>query len=113
MRVKKEVLAHGAKGGFTNATDLADYLAKKGVPFRDAHELVGRIVLYCSKKNQGLEDLTLEEYQTLSPVFSADLFEAIGIEYCVRNRQVTGGPAPETVLKAIEFSQQELEQLLW
>ncbi len=113
MKIKKEVMAHGAKGGFTNATDLADYLAKKGVPFRDAHELVGRIVLYCSKKNQGLEDLTLEEYQTLSPVFSADLFEAIGIEYCVRNRQVTGGPAPETVLKAIEFSQQELEQLLW
>ncbi len=113
MRVKKEVLAHGAKGGFTNATDLADYLAKKGVPFRDAHELVGRIVLYCNKKNQGLEDLTLEEYQTLSPVFSADLFEAIGIEYCVRNRQVTGGPAPDTVFKAIAFSQQELKQLVW
>ncbi len=113
MKVKREVMAQGAKGGFTNATDLADYLAKKGVPFRDAHELVGRIVLYCSKKNQGLEDLTLEEYQTLSPVFNVDLFKAIGIEYCVRNRQVTGGPAPEAVSRSIVFGQKELEQLLW
>ncbi|MHB8126455.1 MAG: argininosuccinate lyase [Desulfitobacteriaceae bacterium] len=113
MKVKREVMAQGAKGGFTNATDLADYLAKKGVPFRDAHELVGRIVLYCSKNNQGLEDLTLEEYQTLSSIFSTDLFEAIGIEYCVRSRQVTGGPAPEAVLKAVVSSKKELERLLW
>lgn len=113
MKVRIEVMAQGAKGGFTNATDLADYLAKKGVPFRDAHELVGRIVLYCSKKNEALEDLTLDEYKKLSPVFDADLFEEISIEKCVRSRQVTGGPAPEAVLKAIEFSRKELEQLLW
>jgi argininosuccinate lyase len=113
MKVRPEVMAQGARGGFTNATDLADYLAKKGVPFRDAHELVGRIVLHCSKNNQGLEDMTLEEYRSLSAVFEADLFEEIGIENCVRQRMVTGGPAPETVLKAIAFSRQELEQLLW
>ncbi|HWQ71570.1 MAG TPA: argininosuccinate lyase [Desulfitobacteriaceae bacterium] len=113
MKVRTEVMAQGAKGGFTNATDLADYLAKKGVPFRDAHELVGRIVLYCSKQNLGLEDLTLAEYQELSPVFSTDLFEDIKIENCVRSRQVTGGPAPEAVMKAIELSRKELEQLRW
>jgi argininosuccinate lyase len=113
MKVRPEVMAQGAKGGFANATDLADYLAKKGVPFRDAHEIVGRIVLHCSKKNLGLEDLTLEEYQKLSPVFSADLFENIKIENCVRSRRITGGPAPEAVIKAIELSRKELEQLLW
>lgn len=113
MKVRPEVMAQGAKGGFTNATDLADYLAKKGVPFRDAHEIVGRIVLHCSKKNLGLENLPLEEYQKLSPVFDVDLFEDITIEKCVRSRQVIGGPAPEAVMKAIEFSRKELNQLLW
>jgi argininosuccinate lyase len=111
MKVNREVMAHGAKGGFTNATDLADYLAKKNVPFREAHEIVGRIVLYCTKKGCGLEDLNLEEFKEFSNVFAEDLFERIGIEYCVRERKLTGGPAPETVSRAIEISRQELEKL--
>lgn len=111
MKVNREVMANGAKGGFTNATDLADYLAKKSVPFREAHEIVGRIVLHCSKRGCGLEDLTLKEYQEFSEVFGDDLFETIGIEYCVRHRKLTGGPAPETVAKAIELSRQELGRI--
>ncbi|WP_434510561.1 argininosuccinate lyase [Desulfitobacterium sp. AusDCA] len=112
MKVNREVMAKGAKGGFTNATDLADYLAKKNVPFREAHEIVGRLVLYCTKKGCSLEDLKLEEFQEFSEVFSEDLFERIGIEYCVRERKLTGGPAPETVLRAIELSKQELDRVL-
>ncbi len=113
MVVNREVMARGAKGGFTNATDLADYLAKKGVPFREAHELVGRIVLLCSKKGIGLEELCLSYYQELSPVFEADLFAAIGIEHCVRARKITGGPSPATVAEGIQESREVLEKLLW
>ncbi|MDQ7094158.1 argininosuccinate lyase [Desulfosporosinus sp. PR] len=112
MQVQREAMAGGAKGGFTNATDLADYLAKKGVPFREAHELVGRIVLHCTKQGIGLEELTLSEYQTISPVFANDLFEAIGIEHCVRARKIIGGPSPETVAEAIRQSQAVLLKLL-
>ncbi|WP_407313795.1 argininosuccinate lyase [Desulfosporosinus sp. SB140] len=112
MQVHRGAMARGAKGGFTNATDLADYLAKKGVPFREAHELVGRIVLNCTKQGKGLEELTLSEYQTISPVFDDDLFEAIGIEHCVRARKITGGPSPETVAQGIQQSQEGLLRLL-
>ena len=112
MKVNKEVMAQGAKGGFTNATDLADYLAKKNVPFREAHEIVGKLVLYCSKKGCGLEDLTLEEFQQFSGVFAEDLFESISVEYCVRQRKLPGGPAPESVAQAIEWTEKAMEQLL-
>lgn len=112
MKVNRVVMAQGAKGGFTNATDLADYLAKKNVPFREAHEIVGRIVLHCTKKGCGLEDLKLEEYKQFSDVFSEDLFTSIGIEYCVRERKLTGGPAPEAVTRTIELSRQELEKIV-
>jgi len=112
MQVHRDTMAWGAKGGFTNATDLADYMAKKGIPFRDAHELVGRIVLHCSKKGIGLEDLNLSEYQELSPIFEADLFETIGIEHCVRARKITGGPSPETVAEAIRVSRDVLVGLV-
>ena len=113
MQVHGDTMALGAKGGFTNATDLADYMAKKGVPFREAHELVGRIVLQCSKKGVGLEDLNLRDYQELSPIFEEDLFRSIGIEYCVRARKITGGPSPETVAEGIKVSRKALESLTW
>ena len=112
MVVHREAMAFGAKGGFTNATDLADYMAKKGVPFREAHELVGHIVLLCSKKGIGLEELGLSDYQELSPIFEEDLFGAIGIEHCVRARKITGGPSPETVAEGIRVSRDVLEKLL-
>jgi len=113
MQIHRDTLSRGAKGGFTNATDLADYLAKKGLPFREAHELVGRIVLHCSKQEIGLEDLSLSDYQALSPIFEEDLFEAIGIEFCVRARKLKGGPSPETVAEGIRVSRQMLENLSW
>lgn len=113
MQVNREVLSRGAKGGFTNATDLADYLAKKGLPFREAHELVGRIVLHCSRQGIGIEELSLSDYQALSPIFEEDLFKAIGIEYCVRARKLTGGPSPETVAEGIRVSRQVLDNIKW
>lgn len=112
MRVNKDVMAQGAKGGFTNATDLADYLAKKGVPFREAHEIIGRIVLHCSKRGLGLEEMTLTEYRGFSPVFADDLFAEIKIEQCVRARKVVGGPAPEVVAQVIAQSREKLNALL-
>ncbi|AFQ42359.1 argininosuccinate lyase [Desulfosporosinus meridiei] len=113
MQVHRDIMAFGAKGGFTNATDLADYMAKKGVPFREAHEFVGRIVLHCSKEGLGLEDLSLSDYQAISPIFEEDLFSSIGIEHCVRARKITGGPSPETVFEGIRLSRQALDELLW
>jgi argininosuccinate lyase len=113
MKVNQGAMAEGAKGGFTNATDLADYLAKKSVPFREAHEIVGRLVLLCSKRGCGLEDLTLAEFQQFSPVFKTDLFESIGIEYCVRHRNIPGGPAPESVAQAIHLTERILEETTW
>lgn len=113
MKVNPGAMAEGAKGGFTNATDLADYLAKKSVPFREAHEIVGHLVLFCSKRGCGLEDLTLKEFQEFSSVFEEDLFESIGIEYCVRHRNITGGPAPESVGQAIRLTEKALEEVIW
>lgn len=113
MKVNRNAMAEGAKGGFTNATDLADYLAKKSVPFREAHEIVGHLVLFCSKRGCGLEDLTLKEFQEFSLVFEADLFESIGIEYCVRHRSIAGGPAPESVRQAIGLTEKALEEIIW
>lgn len=112
MQVHRDTMAWGAKGGFTNATDLADYMAKLGIPFREAHELVGRIVLHCSKKGIGLEEMSLSDYQKLSPIFDEDLFETIGIENCVRARKITGGPSPETVAEGIRVSREILAGLV-
>lgn len=113
MKVNRNAMAEGAKGGFTNATDLADYLAKKSVPFREAHEIVGHLVLFCSKRGCGLEDLTLKEFKEFSLVFEEDLFESIGIEYCVRHRSIPGGPAPESVRQAIGLTEKALEEMIW
>jgi argininosuccinate lyase len=101
LEVNKEVMEKGAKGGFTNATDVADYLAKKGVPFREAHEIVGRLVLHCSKVQIALEEMTLEEYQEVSHAFEVDLYKFITVEHCARARKVPGGPAPEIVAAGI------------
>lgn len=113
MHINKDVMEEEAKKGFTNATDLADYLAKKGIPFRDSHEIVGKLVLDCSKRRCALEDLTLEELREVSPVFDSDLFEAISLEYCVRSRNIPGGPAPDTVKQSIHLSRENLDKLRW
>ncbi|MDR3270496.1 MAG: argininosuccinate lyase [Peptococcaceae bacterium] len=113
MRVRKEEMYRAARGGFTNATDLADYLAAKGVPFREAHEIVGRLVLHCTKRQIGLEELSLAEYREISVVFAEDLYQAISIEQCVRRRDIPGGPGPDAVRQAIMQSREELRGLVW
>lgn len=108
MSIRKENMAKAARGGFTNATDVADYLAKKGVPFREAHEIVGKAVFYCLQQGKALEELTMAEYQELSPVFDQDVYAAIGVEYCAAARKVQGGPAPEAVKQAIARTRERL-----
>ncbi|NLM22441.1 MAG: argininosuccinate lyase [Peptococcaceae bacterium] len=111
MKVNASVMASEAKKGFTNATDLADYLAKKDIPFREAHAIVGKLVLECSKKNCGLEDLTLEELKKASPVFEQDIYQTISLEKCVQARNLPGGPAPAAVREALKQSRELLQQL--
>lgn len=101
MRVRKERMLAAAREGFTNATDLADYLVRKGVPFREAHAQVGKMVLYALGKGRVLEDLSLEEMRQFAPAVGEDVYEALDIRRCVAARRVLGGPAPETVRQAI------------
>ncbi|QRN85029.1 argininosuccinate lyase [Clostridia bacterium] len=103
MKVKKDNMAQGAKGGFTNATDVADYLAKKNVPFREAHGIVGQLVYKCIEEGRVLEDLSIEEYRNYSPAFEEDIYEVIDIYECVEKRVLTGGPAPTTVANHIDI----------
>ncbi|MEA4896410.1 MAG: argininosuccinate lyase [Oscillospiraceae bacterium] len=102
MRLYPENMRSAAQRGFINATDCADYLVKKGLPFRDAYSIVGKLVSRCIEKGKTLETLELEEYRSFSPVFEADLYEAIALETCVASRKAAGGPARESVLKQIE-----------
>ncbi len=108
MTVNKTVMKKGAEGGFTNATDAADYLVKKGLAFRDAHEVIGKLVLYCVTNKTNLNELTLDEYKALSPLFDQDIYEAISLETCVNLRQVIGGPAKDQMDKVIKINQEYL-----
>jgi len=110
MQVRENVMRKAAAGGFTNATDLADYLVKKGLPFREAHEVAGKIVRHCVEKEKDLEGLTLEEYREFSPVFKEDVYDFISTERCVAARNIYGGPAPETVREAIARHRERLKQ---
>lgn len=100
MRFHKDKMEKSAKGGFTNATDAADYLVGKGVPFRDAHGIVGQLVLYCIEKNITLDDMSLQEYKAISDVFEQDIYEAVSVENCV-NRRLTIGAPGEKAMKEI------------
>lgn len=102
MRIRKERMLQGAKGGFTNATDVADYLVKHGLPFRDAHAVVGKMVAYCIEKDTVIDALSMEEMKKFSSLIEADIYEAISLETCVNQRKLTGGPAVETMRKVIE-----------
>lgn len=101
MTVRKDNMLKGAKGGFTNATDVADYLVKKGLPFREAHGVVGKMVFYALEHNKSLDDLTMDEYKQCSDIFEDDIYDAISMTTCVNDRKIIGGPAKETVEKAI------------
>ncbi|MCD7958573.1 MAG: argininosuccinate lyase [Ruminococcus sp.] len=97
MRVNKENMRAAAAKGFINATDCADYLVKKGMPFRDAYKISGTLVAQCIESGLTLETLPLEEYQKLTPLFDTDVYQAISLETCVRGRISQGGPSPDAV----------------
>lgn len=103
MRVKKEHMKEAAGRGFINATDLADYLTKKGMPFRSAYKLVGEIVAKCIAGGKTLETLSLSEYQTYSELFENDLYEEISLETCVKKRVSEGGPGPDSVKEQLRY----------
>ena len=109
MTVHPENMRKAAADGFINATDLADYLTKKGEPFRSAYKLVGQIVAECGSKGLVLETLPLERYREYSSLFEADLFHEIGLENCMRRRTSLGGTAPESVTAQIAEMQKRLE----
>ena len=110
MVFNKDNMENSAKHGFTNATDAADYLVNKGVPFRDAHGIVGQLVLYCIDKNIALDDMSIEEYKNISPVFDEDIYEAISIKNCVERRVTIGAPGQEAMKKVIEINEQYLSK---
>lgn len=101
MKVKKDIMLRGAKGGFANATDVADYLVKKGVPFRDSHSIVGQMVAKAIGLNKNLDDFTLDEFKECSPLIEEDIYEAISMATCVGDRKLKGGPAPERTKQEI------------
>ena len=108
MKFNNEVMEVSAKNGFTNATDAADYLVNHGVAFRDAHGIVGQLVLYCIEKDIALDDMTLEEYKAISPVFEEDIYEAISMKTCVDKRMTIGAPSKSAMEKVIAIYEEYL-----
>ena len=111
LRFRTDVMRRGASGGFTNATDAADYLVKKGLPFRDAHEVLGKLVLHCIGENKALLDLPLEGLRAFSPLFDEDVYTALSMETCVNTRRLPGGPAPDMVQQTIDEDRAFLRSL--
>ena len=108
MTFHKENMENSAKNGFTNATDAADYLVGHGVAFRDAHGIVGQLVLTCEEKGISLDELKLEDYQNISPVFQEDIYEAISMKTCVERRNTIGAPGHQAMMSVIELNEQYL-----
>ncbi len=109
MKFNKDVMRRSANKGFTNATDAADYLVNHGVPFRDAHGIVGQIVLYCIDKGIAIDDMSLEELKAISPVFEEDIYDAISMETCVNKRLTIGAPGKEAMEKVIAIEKEYLK----
>ena len=109
MKFNSDKMLESARHGFTNATDAADYLVNHNVPFRDAHGIVGQLVLYCIQKGIALDDMSLEEYQAISPVFQEDIYEAISMETCVNKRKTIGAPGPDVMKEVIDIYTTYLE----
>ena len=109
MKFNNEIMEVSAKNGFTNATDAADYLVNHGVPFRDAHSIIGRIVLYCIDKKISIDDMTLEELKQMSPVFEEDIYDAISLDTCVNKRLTIGAPGMAAMKDVIELEKKYLK----
>jgi argininosuccinate lyase len=110
MKVKADVMKRNAEKGFTNATDLADYLVTKGVPFRQAHEIVGRLVLHCIGEGKGLLDLTLEELQSFSPEIDADIFDKLQVESVADARNARGGTSKGQICHVLDKKKGEIDE---
>ena len=115
MKINKSLMKTSASSGFTNATDVADYLVKKGVAFRDAHEIVGNLILYCIDEGKSIDNLSLSEFQTFSNKFENDIYKAINLLTCIEERKVIGGPSISSINIQIEhlnnFIQESNEKL--
>lgn len=111
MSFKKNRMEASAANGFTNATDAADYLVNKGIPFRDAHGIVGQLVLFCIEKGISLDEMTLEEYKAINPVFENDIYDAISIKTCVEKRNTIGAPGQKAMKKVIAINEEYLASL--
>ncbi|NLC19202.1 MAG: argininosuccinate lyase [Clostridiales bacterium] len=110
MKFNNSNMEASAKNGFTNATDAADYLVCKGVPFRDAHGIIGQLVLYCLDKNLALEDLSLDEFKQFSSAFEEDIYEAISLESCVNKRNTAGAPGEDAIARVIAMNEEYLKE---
>ena len=110
MKFNYEIMEKSATNGFTNATDAADYLVNKGVPFRDAHAIIGRLVLYCIEKNSSIDELGIEELKEISPVFEADVYDAISLKTCVEKRLTIGAPGQKAMEEVIRINRKFLEE---
>lgn len=110
MRFNKQAMEESAAHGFTNATDAADYLVGKGVPFRDAHGIIGRLVLYCLEKGVAIDALSMEEFKKISPVFEEDIYEAVSLKTCVERRLTIGAPGMEAMQTVIAINKAYLEK---
>lgn len=109
MKFRKDRMAKSAMNGFTNATDAADYLVGKGVPFRDAHGIIGRLVLYCIEKDTSIDALSLEELRSISDKFDEDIYDAISLKTCVEKRLTVGAPGAEMMKRVIEKNKEYLK----
>ncbi len=104
MKFNHPVMEQSAMNGFTNATDAADYLVGKGVPFRDAHGIIGRLVLYCIEKDTCIDKLSIQELQEISPAFEADIYDAVSLKTCVEKRLTIGAPGQEAMKEVIRIN---------
>lgn len=110
MKFKKDTMERSAVKGFTNATDAADYLVNHGVPFRDAHGIIGRLVLYCIDKNKSIDELSIDELRNFSDKFEPDVYDAISLKTCVEKRLTFGAPGPSMMKDVIALNRKYLEE---
>ena len=106
IKFNKSAMEKSAMMGFTNATDAADYLVNKGMPFRDAHSVIGKLVLYCIDKNCSIDELAIDELKSFSEMFDSDIYNAISLETCVNKRLTIGAPSPDAMKKVISINEE-------
>ncbi len=111
MKFNKQIMAESAMNGFTNATDAADYLVNHGVPFRDAHSIIGKLVLTCIDKNKAIHEMSIEELKEISDVFESDIYDAVSLKTCVEKRLTVGAPGPDAMKKVILLCENYLTEV--